>query len=855
MNLSFASGSLLWALMALPLLYWLVRLFPPKPKVIDFPAIRILLGLQPGTPPAQTPPWWLILLRVLLAALLIVAAAGPRLVPQTSISQNNMVLLIDNSWPAAAAWQDMQRTANTLMNEAATQHKQVWLWPLTEEAQKIEWHNAQAWQPTLNRLQPQQASLDLPKALKWLQKSLPRQTDVVLLSSGVVERLAVPDGKEGIDVSRVYVPGTLPQVVGHVAREGDALNVKILNLGTDAPEVTVELRDLDGKILSRAGTEKTENKGQMAKLVLTGLPAKAGYVTLQHQNHIAAWWGLSNIGGQPRVQVLAPKQNEFPLLSSRYYLQNALKEVAQARSGAELPSLLEELDAIVADQLPIQPENILKWVEDGGVYISLAGDWLKEHHEMNLLPSALRPQPRLLSGPLQLEGAMTLKGAMASGPLRDLSLDPAAIISQQWLPQNGWADGVETWLKLQDDTPLVSARKVGSGWLVLVHTGAEAAWSTLPLSGSFPGLLQKLVQLGQRNDAEAASPLPWAPQQLFDVYGKPAKLPASPIEDENTPVSITHPIGFYGAPAQPHMLDGKQKLLTAMPTGIWPRAQVLHYAEQSQSFDLTAWVLLLAFVLLLVDTALRLELLRPGRMIVLLAACLLPLSSHAQENGTLTQLGWIPSGNASVDSVTAAGLEGLSHIVNERTSIKLGTPQKLNLTMHSLGLYPVIIWPQVEGATLPEDKEAAALRAYVVSGGMLLIDSGTQLGEARLQTQRMLNEVLGVSLVPVDTEHTLERSFYLLKGQVIGRLGNKPLWRDTAVPLARLLVGAHDFSGAWAVNERGQYMLPMLAGGEVEREKAYRFGVNLVMYALLGDYKKDQLHVDTLLKLFEDEKR
>jgi hypothetical protein len=131
MNLSFASGGLLWALLALPLLYWLVRLFPPKPKVIDFPAIRILLGLNQGTPPAITPPWWLVLLRVLLAGLLIVAVAGPRLVPQTSENNNPMVLLVDNSWPAAAHWADIQRTTATLLNEAASKNREVWLWPLT----------------------------------------------------------------------------------------------------------------------------------------------------------------------------------------------------------------------------------------------------------------------------------------------------------------------------------------------------------------------------------------------------------------------------------------------------------------------------------------------------------------------------------------------------------------------------------------------------------------------------------------------------------------------------------------------------------------------------------------------------
>ena len=37
-------------------------------------------------------------------------------------------------------------------------------------------------------------------------------------------------------------------------------------------------------------------------------------------------------------------------------------------------------------------------------------------------------------------------------------------------------------------------------------------------------------------------------------------------------------------------------------------------------------------------------------------------------------------------------------------------------------------------------------------------------------------------------------------------------------------------------------------GGEEQREMARRFGVNLVMYALTGNYKTDQVHVPALLE-------
>ena len=40
----------------------------------------------------------------------------------------------------------------------------------------------------------------------------------------------------------------------------------------------------------------------------------------------------------------------------------------------------------------------------------------------------------------------------------------------------------------------------------------------------------------------------------------------------------------------------------------------------------------------------------------------------------------------------------------------------------------------------------------------------------------------------------------------------------------------------------------LASGGEVQREMAFRAGVNLVMYALTGNYKADQVHIPALLE-------
>ncbi len=63
------------------------------------------------------------------------------------------------------------------------------------------------------------------------------------------------------------------------------------------------------------------------------------------------------------------------------------------------------------------------------------------------------------------------------------------------------------------------------------------------------------------------------------------------------------------------------------------------------------------------------------------------------------------------------------------------------------------------------------------------------------------------------------------------------------------MIGANDWAAAWAMDERGRAMLPIGSGyaGEQQREIAYRWGVNLVMHVLSGNYKSDQVHVPALL--------
>src|SRR5262249_27409397 len=111
----------LFALLALPAIWWLMRVFPPRPRTEILPTTRLLLEIaRKEEEPARTP-WWLLLLRLLLCAALIIALAGPIYRPSAESAPGSGALLtaVDKGWAAAPNWKGTIETAPRINRLAA----------------------------------------------------------------------------------------------------------------------------------------------------------------------------------------------------------------------------------------------------------------------------------------------------------------------------------------------------------------------------------------------------------------------------------------------------------------------------------------------------------------------------------------------------------------------------------------------------------------------------------------------------------------------------------------------------------------------------------------------------------------
>ena len=212
----------------------------------------------------------------------------------------------------------------------------------------------------------------------------------------------------------------------------------------------------------------------------------------------------------------------------------------------------------------------------------------------------------------------------------------------------------------------------------------------------------------------------------------------------------------------------------------------------------------------------------------------------------------LETGDTRVDTTSQRGLAGLTTMLARRTAAELGPPQAVEPGRHELTFFPLIYWPVTPDYGL-DNVAALAVKEYLKNGGTILFDTQDRGGGAQAQALRELAQRLDLPpLVPVEAGHVLTRAFYLMN-EFPGRYAGAGLWVERAGErvndgVSPVVAGSNDWASAWAMDEAQRPMYPVVPGGERQREMAFRFGINLVMYVLTGNYKADQVHLPAIMK-------
>jgi hypothetical protein len=933
--LGFAQPLVLIGLLTLPALWWLLRFIPPRPRRVDFPPTRLLLEIAPREETPARTPWWLTLIRLSLAALVIFAAAGPLWNPPLETAKSNapVAIMIDDGWAAAATWDARMRTADNIIARADEDRRAVALIPLSEGPHDISLEPANSARVRLHQLKPAPQTIDRGEALPALTRFLANVPDAELLwlSDGVdpshgadlrgsdfVKSLSQAVGQRRITVVTGGIAG--PRALTAADNAAGALSVKVLRAAGDtADSGTLRALDLKGLPLGEApfefksGAQETEARFELpveirndiARVEISG-ERSAGAVQLLDKR-----WRRRTVGIVSGASVDVAQ----PLLSSSYYVQRALAPFADVRV-AQGESPAEAVQHFLDQRLPMliltdvgnvgdAHEPLAQWIEDGGVLVRFAGPRLAASDD-DLVPVRLRRGGRILGGTLSWDKPQPLAAFSREGPFFGLPVPSDVTVTRQVLAEPDATLSDNTWATLADGTPLVTAARRGKGLIVLFHVTGDTRWSDLPLSGAFVDMLKRIVALAgtaptnDKTNAQNSTAHELIPaSHVLDGFGTFIAPPptARPVPvDYAGSATAEHPPGFYGPPEgllAVNTLAANDKLSPLDYTPLTNVTREIYRTVEPQ--DLRGPIFLAALALLLLDTLVVLFLgggisrllPRLGRAtaasLIIAFAVLAFTANHAgaqrltksdvPQSALETKLAYVVTGNAEVDSISKAGLAGLTLFLAQRTALEPGDPIGLDISRDELAFYPLIYWPIVPGAPRPSDAALKRIDTYMKDGGTVLFDTrdavsappgGETKSQGMLELRKILSSLDIPELEPVSRDHVLTKTFYLLR-DFPGRFNTGQLWVE-ALPatenedegggrparggdgVSSIIITSNDLAGAWATRGDGQPMLPMVDGQPRQRELAFRAGVNIVMYTLTGNYKADQVHVPALLE-------
>lgn len=911
--IGFATPLLLLGLIALPILWLLLRAVPPAPIRRRFPGVALLLGLKDDDAETDKTPWWLLLLRMAAIAAVIAAFAGPVLNPvQKAAGSGPLLIAFDATWADARDWTRRVDRADALVDEAGRDGRPVAVVRWTDAPGQIAFQAASAIGPRLAGVVPQAWA---PQDLAAWADTLPEGGfDTFWLSDGLdhpgrADLMAALAAKGAVTVyesPRPVVTLRPPTFEGGVITiaasrlpAADALAVEVVARGPDPAGIDRELARLPLGFAAGAADATAdlslppELRNRITRFEIAGLRS-AGAVSLTDDSLKRRKVAL--IGGREDREGLQ-------LLSPTHYLRQALEPVADLMEGGLADMLLASPDVIimadVARLSQTETDAVLDWLDNGGLLLRFAGPVLaasdvSRMDEDPLMPVRLREGGRTVGGAMSWGEPKTLAPFPENSPFHGLPMPDDVSVTAQVLAQPDPDLAARTIAALADGTPLVTRKAVGQGQVVLVHVTANAEWSTLPLSGLFVQMLERLA-VSTRPAAPDAADLAgqtWVAESLLDAYGQPAdagEMPGQPGAVLATAITTggpgpALPPGLYAGADRRVALNviGQDSVLAA---ATWPLGTVVEGLEAPQETALKGAVLTGGLMLLMVDilAALwvsgRLSGLARGAAVVA-ALMLMAPDARAQEqprpgddfavqatSGLV--LAHVLTGDARVDDVAQAGLTGLGDVLFSRTSVEPDAPMAVDIERDELAFFPFIYWPVTTGQPLPSVAAYARLNDYLRTGGMILFDTrdGDTPGNSP-EAQALQRLAAGLDIPPLEqvpADHVLTRTFYLLQ-DFPGRFTRGPVWVEAAPPDAEqidgmpfrnlndgvtpVVIGGNDWAAAWATNAQGAPLLPVGRGfaGERQREMAYRFGVNLVMHVLTGNYKSDQVHVPALLE-------
>ncbi|MBI1300102.1 MAG: DUF4159 domain-containing protein [Alphaproteobacteria bacterium] len=910
----FMQPIILSVLLALPALWYLLRITPPAPQRIRFPAARFFESLMAEEQTPSKTPWWILALRILMAALLIIALAKPVFNPAEALQGSGSIrIIIDTGWASAQTWEQQIAAGEELILQAEREKREIYIIPTTRNTLETQY---QQFGPlsggealaVLKGLEPHPWPANYALLSNFIDNQDTQTGQTYWLSHGLDEGAAVTlfDAFKKDSATLIKIPSkeSTPILLrpsdntAKIINKEDISDIRIdietpTSIADNTPAIlhalggNGEILDVQTVSLSRSQQRQTANF-----VIPENLKTTISKFRIQGRKGAGALFILDDQFKKRNVGIAASEQanKTSPLIDASYYITRALEPYANITISDINTLLTNENDVLILPDIAAIPTETLNkltaWIQDGGLLLRFSGPTMAENNgEQFLLPVRLRAGGRSLSGSLSWEDPQNIKAFAENSPFYGLTVPDDVTVKQQVLADPAQDLENKIWARLEDGTPFITASGEGKGLIVLIHTTANTEWSDFALSGLYVTILKRVMQLsGQSAASVNTSYQSLDPLLVMDGFGNLSTPSAgvSPLPAEQLDKAIPssdHPPGLYGRGETQYALNIGTNLPALKPlSSALPVSANINTYKDNYEVDLMPSLFYAALMLFCLDWIVmmfvggglvaRLQKLIPSKALYFLFAIILfgSQTAHAQTSQNDLKyaqgfyLAYFITGDASLDNTSQKGLEALSEILTRRTSVEPEGVVGLNAEKDTLAFFPLIYWPIGSNQRDLSNEAIQNIQYYLDHGGTILFDTRDQNRStghfndtANARVLREITASLNIPpLTPIQNDHVLGRSFYLLK-EFPGRFSDGTFWVEENSLTGRdgvssVMIGSNDWASEWANATPSQPYRAYQRGNERQTELSLRFGVNLVMYALTGNYKADQVHIPHILE-------
>ena len=892
--LTFLAPLALLGLLSLPLIWWLLRITPPKPVQQIFPLLRILRDVETEEETPNSTPLWLLLFRLIMVALIAFALAQPFVTRPEGVETRPVVLAIDNSWEAASNWPKITKEAENRIADARRKGVQVMMVVDQETTDPPKFEDASDALRQIKSLSPQPRSMNNSELAARLDQTEFTGADVYWLSSGIRssdQDVLIESLKRGQSFN-VLTPSSsvLPIVSGELEEIADGLRSTWHRAdGNGIRSTDVTAHGKDGRIIGRSTLQFSPGQTKAEALMELPTELRSQIAAFRVADSVTAGSVrlLDDSWGRPLIAVLTENQDvSNPLLSEPFYAETALKPHADVFRGT-LEEILPLAPSVIVmpDTSRNDSTEIREFVKNGGLLIRFAGPKLAQRSD-DFIPVRLRSGGRALGGALTWEEPQNISEFTPESPFFGLDIPEDIEVQRQVMAEPGAETDSRTWARLEDGSPIVTSREEGFGRIVLFHVTAHPEWSNIPVSGLYVEMLKRLLSMARSSastNSPGASSGDWAPERVLNGYGRLMSpgIFTKPIPFngfETVKISKTHPPGLYRQGPRRKALNLETDIATYQSLGEISGATRLTYGQTTQN-NLGGILLWIGLLMLAIDALLAIY--ASGRLRTLLSRLRLgprgavtglafgllmvfvAPKTHAQgtehfNDALELHFAYVKTGDFNIDTTSENAMKGLVHILSARTTIEPVGVRGVDPSIDPLVFYPFLYWPIDRDAPALTDETAEALNDYMASGGTIVFDtrdagdSFLSLGDPHPGLQRVTENLDIPNLVEVPEEHVLNKSYFLID-LYPGRWANGPVWVDRNQSgaardgVSSVIITGNDWAAAWA-READNYYLEIERDIPRQREMALRFGINMAMYTLAGNYKADQVHAKELIE-------